>query len=86
MVWVTGAGSLILLVLLALGLIDLIRNRHKMETWQVVVWAVVLVVVPVIGLISYLFWRIARSDHMQDSIDFQDEYSGKSEPYPPIGR
>ena len=46
MVWVTGAGSLILLVLLALGLIDLIRNRHKMETWQVVVWAVVLVVVP----------------------------------------
>ena len=40
----------------------------------------------VIGLISYLFWRIARSDDMQDSIDFQDEYSGKSEPYPPIGR
>ena len=31
----TSAGSLILLVLLALGLIDLVGNRHKMETWGV---------------------------------------------------
>jgi heme/copper-type cytochrome/quinol oxidase subunit 2 len=72
MVWAIGAGSLVLLVLIALGLIDLIRNRHRMETWQVVVWAVVLVVVPVVGLISYVLWRIARSDDMQDSIDFQN--------------
>lgn len=86
MIWMAGAGSVLLLVLMALGLVDLVRNRHKMKTWEVVVWAVAIVLLPVIGLVSYLFWRIARSDAMQDSIDFQNEYSGKSKPYPPIGR
>lgn len=86
MIWMAGAGSVLLLVLMALGLVDLVRNRHKMKTWEVVVWAVAIVLLPVIGLVSYLFWRIARSDAMQDSIDFQNEYSGKSKPYPRIGR
>ena len=57
-----------------------------METYQVVIWAIVIVLVPVIGLVSYLLWRLARSDSMQESMEFQKDYSGKSEPYPPIGR
>lgn len=86
MIWIAGAGSLLLLVLLVVGLFDLARNRHTMETHQVAIWAVILVLLPVIGLVSYLLWRLARSESMQDSINFQNEHSTKSEPYPPIGR
>jgi hypothetical protein len=57
-----------------------------METHQVAVWAVVLVLLPVVGLVSYLLWRLARSESMQDAIDFQDEHSAKGKSYPPIGR
>lgn len=86
MIWFAGAGSVLLLVLVAIGLVDLIRNRHKMETHQVVLWAIVIVLMPVIGPVSYLAWRLARSDSMQESIDFQSEHSDKSKSYPPIGR
>lgn len=86
MVWMVGAGSLLLIVAVIIGLADLVRSRHSMSTAQVVVWAVAIIVVPVIGLIAYLFWRIARSEAMRDSMEFQDEHSGKGEPYPPIGR
>ena len=39
-----------------------------------------------IGLVSYLPRRLARSDSMQESMGFQNERSGKSESYPAIGR
>jgi hypothetical protein len=80
MVWIAGAGSLLLLVLVVVGVVDLTRNRHTMETDQVAVWAVILVLLPVVGLVSYLLWRLARSDSMQDAIDFEDEHSAKGEP------
>jgi hypothetical protein len=57
-----------------------------METSQVVIWAIVVVLLPVVGLVGYLLWRLARSDAMQESIDFQNEHSGKGNAYPPIGR
>jgi len=85
-IWIAGAGSVLLLVLMAIGLVDLFANRHKMKTYQVVIWAIVIVVVPVIGLVSYLLWRLARSDSMQESMEYQKDYSSKSEPYPPVGR
>ncbi|MCL1692160.1 MAG: PLD nuclease N-terminal domain-containing protein [Actinomycetia bacterium] len=86
MIWLAGAGSLLLLVLVVVGLVDLGRNRDKIETPQVVIWAIVIVLVPVIGLVSYLLWRIARSDAMVESMDFQDEHSSKGQSYPPVGR
>ena len=86
MIWMAGAGSLLVLVLVVIGLVDLARNRHEMETSQVVIWAIVVVLLPVVGLVGYLLWRLARSDAMQESMDFQDEHSGKGNAYPPIGR
>ncbi len=74
MIWLAGAGSLLLLVLVAVGLVDLVRYRHKMNDWQVAVWAVLIVFLPVVGLVAYLLWRLARSESMQDAIDFQDEH------------
>ncbi len=46
------------IVLVVVGLIDLARNRHSMETRLVVKWAVLLVLVPVAGMIGYWFFRL----------------------------
>ncbi len=86
MIWIAGAGSVLLLVLLVVGLVDLVRNRHTMETWQVVMWAVLIVVIPVFGLVAYLFWRLARTETMQDAIDFHDEHSDRRGRLPTTGR
>lgn len=86
MIWMAGAGSLLLLVLMAIGLVDVARSRDTMETPQLVIWAIVIILLPVIGLVSYLLWRIARSDAMVESMDFQDEHSSKGQSYPPVGR
>jgi heme/copper-type cytochrome/quinol oxidase subunit 2 len=64
---------LLLVVLLVVGLLDLVRNRDTMDTRQAVLWLIVLVVLPVIGLVIYLLWRLARSDAMVDAMDFQNE-------------
>jgi uncharacterized membrane protein HdeD (DUF308 family) len=65
--WI-GTGSLIVGILAILGLVDLFRTRHTMETWQLVLWAALIILVPLIGLIAYLFWRISRSEAMQDAL------------------
>lgn len=69
MAWIaTGSVSLVLIILWVLGLRDLIVHRQKMEGWQVWVWALLIVLVPFVGLIAYLFWRIARSEAMADAL------------------
>jgi hypothetical protein len=73
MVWALGAGSLLLVVLAVVGLVELIRTGDTMETWQVVVWAVLIVLAPVIGLVVFLFWRLSRGEAMQDAIDFHEQ-------------
>ena len=73
MIWALGAGSLLLFILMVLGLVDLIRARHTMETWQVFVWAATIVLLPVVGLVVFLFWRLSRTEAMQDAIDFQEQ-------------
>lgn len=83
MVWIAGTASLIVVVFEIIALIDLVKVRHSMETWQLVAWAVFILVVPLIGLFSYLLWRIARSDAMTESIDFQDQYSKGNRQLPP---
>ena len=84
MIWIAGAGGLLLLVLVIIGLVDLYRHRHTMEAWQVVVWALVLIFVPVGGLVVYLVWRISRSDTMQDAQAYQQEHSDGRGPTPRV--
>ena len=83
MIWIAGTASLIIIVFEIIALIDLVKCRHSVETWQLVAWAVFIVVVPLIGLFSYLLWRISRSDAMTDSIEFQDKYSKGNRQLPP---
>lgn len=83
MVWIAGAGSLLLLVVTILGLVDVFRHRDRMKTSEVVGWVIFIVVVPIVGLVSFLLWRISRSETMQESIAFQDEHPIESNARPP---
>ena len=72
MVWVAGGSvSLILVILVIMGLVDLARNRDTMSTGQVVLWAALIILIPFVGLIAYLFWRIARSEAMADALSVE---------------
>jgi hypothetical protein len=84
MVWVAGAGSLILVVVTVAGLFDVFRYRDHIGTSQLVAWMIFIVVVPIVGLLSYVLWRISRSDTMDESIDFQEEHPVEDERRPPI--
>jgi high-affinity Fe2+/Pb2+ permease len=68
-----------------LGLVDLFKHRSSMGTGQVVGWTLFIILVPIVGLFSYLFWRISRSDAMQDAIDYNAGKGGSSRPLPPRG-
>jgi len=47
-------------VLQVLCLIHLARKRHLLETRVVVKWALLLVLVPVVGVIGYLFFLLEK--------------------------
>lgn len=83
MIWAAGAGSLVLLILVVAGLVDLIRSRHTMESWQVILWAALIVLLPVIGLVAYLFWRLFRSEAMRDAVEFREEQGPRKRTIPP---
>ncbi len=84
MVWIAGAGSLLLLIATVAGLLDVYRHRDRMKTSQLVGWTIFILVVPVVGLISYVMWRISRSETMEESMEYQDEHSIQSDKRPPI--
>ena len=82
--WIAGAGSLLLLVVTVAGLVDVFRYRDRMKTSQVVAWSIFIVILPLVGIISYIFWRISRSETMQESMAFQDEHPIENDKRPPI--
>ena len=77
--WLGAGASLIVLIMWIVGLVDLWRNRHTMETWQVVLWAALIILIPAIGLIAYLFWRISRSEAMQDALSVPRDQTSPGE-------
>ena len=50
-----------LIALVPLGLVLLARDRHSMQTSQVVKWAILMVILPGLGVLGYLFRRIENS-------------------------
>jgi hypothetical protein len=84
MFWIAGAGSLLLLVVTVAGLVDVYRYRGHMKTSQVVAWSIFIVILPFVGVLSYVFWRISRSETMQESIAYQNEHPIESDERPPI--
>ena len=59
-----GLFLIVLLVALTiLGLVILARERHSMQTRQVVKWAILIVVLPGLGVIGFFFWRLENAVH-----------------------
>ncbi len=57
-----GLFLVVLLVALAiLGLVILARDRHTMSTRQVVKWAILIVVLPGLGVLGFFFWRLENA-------------------------
>lgn len=83
MVLIAGSVSLVVVVLEIITLVNLVRYRRHLETWQVVLWAVFIVLVPLIGMTSYLMWRVSRSDALVDSIEYEEEFSKGNKKLPP---
>ena len=50
-----------LIALVLLGLVLLARERHSMKTSQVVKWAILMVILPGLGALGYLFRRIENT-------------------------
>ncbi len=50
-----------LIALVLLGLVLLARDRHAMETSQVVKWAILMVILPGLGVLGYLFRRLENA-------------------------
>lgn len=84
MFWIAGAGSLLLIVVTVAGLVDVFRYRDRMTTSQVVAWSIFIVILPIVGVVSYVFWRVSRSETMQESMAFQDAHPIESDKRPPI--
>jgi uncharacterized membrane protein YbhN (UPF0104 family) len=82
-VLIAGSVSLVVVVLEIITLVNLVRFRRHLETWQVVLWAVFIVLVPLIGMTSYLMWRVSRSDALVDSIEYEEEFSKGNKKLPP---
>jgi protein-S-isoprenylcysteine O-methyltransferase Ste14 len=70
MAWVAfGSVSLIVVVLIVLGLVHLSRHSEAMTSGQRVMWAALIVLLPFIGLIGYLFWQLEHSDMMEPAMN-----------------
>jgi len=70
MAWVAfGSASVILVVLIIIGLVHLFRHSERMTTGQKWMWAALIVLLPFIGLIGYLFWQLEHSDAMAPAMD-----------------
>jgi hypothetical protein len=82
-VLIAGSVSLVVVVLEIITLVNLVRFRRHLETWQVVLWAVFIVLVPLIGMTSYLMWRVSRSDALVDSIEYEEEFCKGNKKLPP---
>jgi hypothetical protein len=80
-----GGISLLVVVFWVVGIVDLMRHRHTMPSGQFVLWAVVIILLPFIGLIVYFMWRLGRSDAMADALSVPRDEKGTDE-QPTAGR
>ena len=65
MFWVAfGSVGVILVIVVVLTLIHLARHSDRMSTGRVVMWAALIVLLPFIGVIGYLFWQLEHSEMM----------------------
>ena len=78
-----GAGVLVVIAWI-IGLIDIFRYRHRLGTGMLVVWLLVIFVIPVIGVISWLLYRISKSEAMIEALEAGNTRPEDTPPLPPM--
>lgn len=87
MVWIAmGSVSVLLVALIIFGLWHLSRHSEKMSSGQKVGWAALIILLPFIGLIGYLFWQLEHSEMMSDAMSRSVETGGRRDSAAPFLR
>ena len=75
-----------LILLWAFALVELFRSRDALEGWQVALWLLGIVFLPIIGPAAYLIYQGMHSETIQDDMEFQAELADESGSNPNAGR
>jgi len=75
-----------LILLWVFALAELFRNRDALEGWQVALWLLGIVFLPIIGPAVYLMYQGMSSETMQDAMDIQEESADERGSNPNAGR
>ena len=87
MIWVAwGSVSVILVALIVFGLWHLSTHSDKMSSGQKIMWAALIVLLPFVGLIGYLFWQLEHSDAMASAMSGSVEGGGRRDQAAPFLR
>ena len=62
-----------LILLWVFALVELFRNRDAFAGWQVALWLLGIVLLPIVGPAIYLLYQGAHSEAMLDAMDYQAE-------------
>lgn len=62
-----------LILMWVFALIELFRNRNQHPGWQIALWLLFIVFIPIIGAASYLVYAGLQSDTMADAMDYANE-------------
>jgi len=62
-----------LILMWVFALIELFKNRNRHAGWQVALWLLFIVLIPIVGAAVYLGYAGLHSDTMADAIDYADE-------------
>lgn len=66
-----------LILLWVYTLVELFRNREHFAGWQIALWLLFILILPLIGAASYLIYQGLHSDSMQDALEFEAERDGE---------
>ena len=62
-----------LILLWVFALVALFKNRDGLAGWQVALWLLGIVLLPIVGSVIYLVYEGTHSNTMQDALDYQAE-------------
>ena len=62
-----------LILLWVFALVELFKNREHFAGWEIALWLLGIVILPILGPAVYLIYAGLHSDTMKDAVEFQDE-------------
>ena len=62
-----------LILMWVFALVELFKNRNQHAGWQIALWLLFIVFIPIVGAATYLVYAGLHSETMADAIDYADE-------------